>query len=61
MTQQEHADKIRASAQQLRDDIAAAQADRMEVQPPLALQNWLTTGHAPGELTAWTIKPPKSL
>ncbi len=56
MTDQEHADDIRAHAKSLRDSIAAARLDGLEVHIPLMLMQWLESGHPPGEPEMWTIK-----
>jgi len=56
MTDQEHADDIRAKAQALRDAIIAAREAGLTVRIPLMLPQWLESGHAPGEPSAWTIK-----
>lgn len=53
---QQLAQDIRDAAQALRDAVVAARTSGLEVDIPIMLDNWLGTGHAPGDLSAWTIR-----
>jgi hypothetical protein len=56
MNDQEHADNIRAKINELRKAIEEAEQAGLAVTPPLMLNQWLMTGHAPGEPAYWKIK-----
>ncbi len=55
-TDQQLAEDIRIAANNLRNSIVAARDAGLNVQIPVMLPQWLETGHAPGEPTAWTIR-----
>ena len=56
MTDEEHAQAIRAAAQQLYDVCAAAHKDGLVVNMPLAYPLFLIKGTGPGGPADWVIK-----
>ena len=55
MTDQQHADDIRAKAQALYDACHSARADGLKVSEPLLYMTWLITGKGPGGPADWHI------
>jgi hypothetical protein len=55
-TDVEMAAAVRNAVTALRQAIATAQAAGLAINPPLMLNNWLTSGNPPGEPEHWDIK-----